>query len=355
MFSMFDINFDSVTKTYQGSRSPAVDDVSFSIKKGQLVSVLGPSGCGKTTILRLIAGFERQERGEIHLAGKKVSSTGHWVPPEKRNTGMVFQDYALFPHLNVSQNIGFGYKGRDRARRIDEVIELVRLKGYQKRYPHQLSGGQQQRIALGRALARRPVVVLLDEPFSNLDTSMKVAMRDEVREIIKKAGATAVLVTHDQKDALALSDEIIVLKEGRIQQCGEPRKIYQYPQNKFVADFVGHSNVLAARIGKDRKTVITSLGSIPCSHTHGLCPGTAVYVSVRPESFELDQKGEIEGVVNKITYTGQTIDAAIDAAYNGGKKTGLLVHIHPEKEIGIGQKVRFKVLPDFTAVIKDRP
>ncbi|MGM0366733.1 MAG: ABC transporter ATP-binding protein [Actinomycetota bacterium] len=349
---MHDIKLNSVTKSYPGNKQPAVKGLSLEVEKGQLVTILGPSGCGKTTVLRLIAGFERQQEGEVYLGGSIVSSDCRWVPPEKRQIGMVFQDYALFPHLNVFDNVGFGYRGKDRAERVNEILEMVRLQGYHKRYPHQLSGGQQQRVALGRALARKPVVVLLDEPFSNLDTGMKADMRAEVRRIIKQAKATAVMVTHDQKDALAVSDKVLVLKEGTSQQYGTPREIYQFPENRFVANFVGQSNIMAAKIGKDRKSVITGLGKIPCSHTHNLEPGTDIYVSVRPDSLELAGDGSIEGVIKGVTYTGETIDAVVEADYAGKKNKDLLVHIHPENDIRVGSKARFKVLPDFVAVIR---
>ncbi|OEF96239.1 ABC transporter ATP-binding protein [Desulfuribacillus alkaliarsenatis] len=349
---MFDIELKSVTKTYIGSDNPALTNLCLSVEKGSIITLLGPSGCGKSTTLRLIAGFERADSGVISIAGKVVSSDNAWIPPEKRGVGMVFQDYALFPHLDVYNNIGFNYKQSDRDKRIKEVIELVNLNGFEKRFPHELSGGQQQRVALARALARRPVVVLLDEPFSNLDADLRTHMRVEVKRIIKEAGATAVFVSHDQKDALAISDRIIVMKDGVIQQNGTPREIYQFPANTFVAKFVGQTNMLEGIIGPDAKSVVTELGTIPCNHTHSLPPGEKVYISVRPDSLEMDANGDIEGVITQATYTGESIDALAQVKLQNNKTKDMLVHIHPEVCIRIGDKVNFKVLPNFVAVVK---
>lgn len=349
------ISLKSVTKTYPGSNEPAVKDISFSVEKGAIVTLLGPSGCGKTTILRIIAGFERPEKGEVLLAGKTVSSENGWVPPEKRDVGMVFQDYALFPHLNVYNNIGFGYKSADRDKRIKEVLGLVDLAGFENRYPHELSGGQQQRVALARALTRKPVVVLLDEPFSNLDADLRAHMRLELKKILKKTGTTAVFVSHDQKDALAISDRIVVLKDGIIQQIGTPREIYQYPENNFVATFVGQSNLLKGVMASaegEKGIIITDLGPIPCSHTHGHSPGEEVYLSIRPDGLEMAKNGEIKGRVKELTYTGEAYDAVVEVQ-SSDSCGDLLVHFHPEEEVEIGKAVSFKVLPDFVAVVRN--
>jgi iron(III) transport system ATP-binding protein len=349
---MYDIELKKITKTYLEQKEPAVKSLSLCIEKGSITTLLGPSGCGKSTTLRLIAGFERADAGSIILAGNTVSDSNTWTPPEKRGVGMVFQDYALFPHLSVFNNIGFGYKGKDRTERVKEVIALVNLKGYEERYPNELSGGQQQRVALARALTRRPVVVLLDEPFSNLDADLRVHMRMEVRRIIKEAGATAVFVSHDQKDALAISDRVVVMKDGVIQQEGTPREIYQFPENIFVATFVGQTNILEGTIGLDGQSVMTPLGEIPCLHTHDLPPGTEVHLSVRAESLEMCKDGTVEGRVKSTVYTGSTIDAFVEVALPGGKTYDLLVHFHPEIEIKAGDLARFRVLPDFVAVIR---
>ena len=348
---MYDIQLKSITKTYVGTSEPAIADLSLEVEQGSIITLLGPSGCGKTTTLRLIAGFERADKGVITLGGKVVSAEGIWLPPERRGVGMVFQDYALFPHLNVLNNIGFGYKGKDRDKRIREVLELVNLEGYDKRYPNELSGGQQQRVALARALTRRPVVVLLDEPFSNLDADLRNHMRGEIKRIIKDAGITAVFVSHDQRDALAISDRIIVMKNGVIQQNGTPREIYQFPANKFVATFVGNTNILEGTIGTDAKSVDTALGNIPCDHTHNLCPDEKVYISVRPDSLEMDDNGHIQGRMKSYTYTGESIDAVIEVPVPGGRQD-LLVHIHPEEMFKVGDILKFTVLPNFVAVLR---
>ncbi|WP_026476922.1 ABC transporter ATP-binding protein [Alkaliphilus transvaalensis] len=350
---MYDIQLIGVSKTYTGSNEAAVKELSLNVERGSIVTLLGPSGCGKTTTLRLIAGFERANKGQIILAGKTVSDKNTWIPAEKRGIGMVFQDYALFPHLNVFDNIAFGYRESDKVKRVLEVLDLVGLNGYEKRYIHELSGGQQQRVALARALARRPAVVLLDEPFSNLDADLRVAMRLEVKRIIKEAGATAIFVSHDQKDALAISDQIVVMRKGIVQQIGTPREIYQYPENKFVASFVGQSNLIEGVIGNDLNTVVTSLGTIPCQHTHCLCEGEEVCISIRPDSLEMDENGHIEGTVIQFTYTGEAIDAVIALDQSDGTSQKLLVHIHPEENIKIGDHLRFKILPNFVAVVKN--
>jgi iron(III) transport system ATP-binding protein len=227
-----------------------VAGLTFALRRGAIGCLLGPSGCGKTTVLRCIAGFEAVQAGEIRLAGHVVSRPGVMVPPENRRIGMVFQDYALFPHLSVAGNIAFGLHGAlsaERAKRVRELAELVGLSGALDKYPHEISGGQQQRVALARALAPRPELLLLDEPFSNLDVELRERLSLEVREIIKASGATAVLVTHDQQEAFAVADEIGILHEGRIQQWDSPYNLYHRPANRFVADFVGRGVFLPAK------------------------------------------------------------------------------------------------------------
>ena len=227
-----------------------VAGLSFSLARGAIGCLLGPSGGGKTTVLRCIAGFETPQEGEIRLAGRIVSGAGIMVAPEKRRIGMVFQDFALFPHLTVSGNIAFGLHSlaaEERAARVRELAELVGLAPALDKYPHEISGGQQQRVALARAMAPRPELLLLDEPFSNLDIDLRERLSLEVRDIIKASGATAVLVTHDQQEAFAMADEIGILHEGRIQQWDAPYNLYHRPVNRFVADFVGQGVFLPAR------------------------------------------------------------------------------------------------------------
>ncbi|GAB4228272.1 MAG: ABC transporter ATP-binding protein [Elainellaceae cyanobacterium] len=214
-----------------------------------MLALLGPSGCGKTTLLRLIAGFEQPQQGTIAIAQHTVTGPGVWLPPEKRGVGMVFQDYALFPHLTVSQNVGFGLsqKSSVTAQRVQEAIALVGLEGMEHRYPHQLSGGQQQRVALARALAPHPFLVLLDEPLSNLDVQVRLRLRQELREILKAAQTSAIFVTHDQEEALSIADQVAVMQNGCLEQIGTPEAIYYQPASRFVAEFVTQANFVSAQ------------------------------------------------------------------------------------------------------------
>ena len=245
------IVLSGATKQFAGGASPAVWDVSFDVEPGEIVALLGPSGCGKTTTLRLIAGFERLDAGSVSINGRVMDDGRGYVPPEKRSVGMVFQDFALFPHLTVAGNIGFGLirsSKREREERVRELAELAGLTEFLDRYPHQLSGGQQQRVALARALAPKPDVLLLDEPFSNLDTELRVQMRTEVRELLKAVGTTAVLVTHDQQEAMTVADRMAVMLGGRVEQIDTPDVVYHYPATRAVASFVGLGTFVPARI-----------------------------------------------------------------------------------------------------------
>jgi iron(III) transport system ATP-binding protein len=264
-----------IKKQFPNSTTAAVADISLEVQRGEIISLLGPSGCGKTTLLRLIAGFERPDAGAIAIAGETVASEGVWVNPENRHLGMVFQEYALFPHLTVADNIAFGLQKRRGEKfslkvwqtsltntkairdRVKELLELVGLQGLDRRYPHQLSGGQRQRVALARALAPSPEIVLLDEPLSNLDLQVRLYLREEVRKILKNTGTTAIFVTHDREEALVISDRVAVLRSGAIEQIGTPEEIYQAPASRFVAGFVTEANFLTARrIGQKWETEV---------------------------------------------------------------------------------------------------
>jgi iron(III) transport system ATP-binding protein len=256
---------------YPGRPRPAVDQVSFGLKAGQIGVLIGPSGCGKTTLLRAVAGLEAISAGRIALAGETVSVPGQSLAPENRRIGMVFQDYALFPHLDVGQNVGFGiydWPKKERQARVGEVLDLVGLGDVRRRYPHELSGGQQQRVALARALAPKPQLLLLDEPFSNLDVDLRERLAHEVRGILKAAGATALFVTHDQLEAFAIGDVIGVMHEGSLHQWADAYTLYHRPATRFVADFIGHGVFSQATVelheenGAVHKHVVTPLGEL---------------------------------------------------------------------------------------------
>jgi iron(III) transport system ATP-binding protein len=245
---------ENVTRQFSATAAPAVQVDTLTLQQGEILALLGPSGCGKTTLLRLIGGFERSQSGTVTLAGRIVSGAGQWVPPERRDVGMVFQDYALFPHLTVADNVGFGLrhlaKGKGMALlqdQVKEAIALVGLQGLDRRYPHELSGGQQQRVALARALAPRPTLILLDEPLSNLDVQVRLRLRQEVRDILKSTSTSAIFVTHDQEEALAIADRVAVMSKGQIEQIGTAEEIYQHPTSRFVAEFVTQANFIPAQ------------------------------------------------------------------------------------------------------------
>jgi len=259
------LQLEGVTRSFSATAPPAVKAVSFALPQGDVLALLGPSGCGKTTLLRLIAGFEPLQAGRIILADQKIADPQGGLPPEQRQIGMVFQDYALFPHLTLAQNVGFGLQKRHRQnpqqaqKRVAEVVELVGLEGFEQRYPHELSGGQQQRVALARALAPQPDLILLDEPFSNLDVHVRSRLRDQVRSIIKGTGISAVFVTHDQEEALSISDWVAVMHRGQLEQVGTPEQVYEAPQSRFVAEFVTQANFLPAQ--RQEQGWKTELGS----------------------------------------------------------------------------------------------
>ncbi len=274
------LRVDGIVKRYSPRALPAVDRVSLSLERGEMLGLLGPSGCGKTTLLRLIAGFERAEEGCIAIDGQVVAARDRWVPPEARDTGMVFQDFALFPHLTVRENVAFGLKARRKqaasltraqiAERVRWVLELVHLEGFQQRYPHELSGGQQQRVALARALAPHPRLILLDEPLSSLDAQVRLELREEIRRILKTVGISGVFVTHDREEAMAICDRVAILRAGRLEQCDTPEAIYGQPASRFVAEFVTQANFLeAVRCGDWWETEI---GRFPIGRAEG-CDG----------------------------------------------------------------------------------
>jgi iron(III) transport system ATP-binding protein len=283
-----------------------VDGLTLQVGAGDLVCLLGPSGCGKTTVLRAVAGFEPVFQGAIRLGEREVSRPGFTLPPERRQVGMVFQDYALFPHLTVERNVCFGLSVKDRAERAriaGRALELVGLTGLGHRYPHELSGGQQQRVALARALAPRPSLILLDEPFSNLDVDLRERLSLEVRQILKGQGITAILVTHDQHEAFALADQIGVMHEGTIQQWGTAYDLYHEPANRFVADFVGQG-VLLSGVLRGPTRVQTEAGELTGRRAYDLPEGTEVDLLLRPDDLVHDPEGPIHAQVVQKAFRG---------------------------------------------------
>lgn len=348
-----------LTKTY-GARA-VVDDVSFSLATGSFLSLIGPSGSGKTTVLRMIAGLIRPDSGRITLAGQPIFDGATNVPAEDRGLGMVFQDFALWPHMTVGQNIAFGLRLRHIAnstiqRRVAEMLNLVDLDGMARRFPFQLSGGQQQRVALARALATNPRLLLLDEPLSSLDTSLREAMRDELITIVRRAHMTVINVTHDQDEAMSLSDQIILLRQGQIQQVGSPAQLYQTPRSAFVGRFMGPANVLpgiARSVAGDTASVAWG-DHIFTGHVSwpDLAIGQPVGILCRPEDLELlteqapNDMGVIRGTVERETFTAGRWRVLIRVTDT------MLIHYASSRMLGTGQSVALRLPPAATAIIR---
>ena len=293
---------------------PAVDRVDFALEPGEILSILGPSGCGKTTLLRLIAGFDRVDEGEITIQGRPVASRSVHVPPESRNVGMVFQDYALFPHMTVAQNVSFGLNKAtrdDRLQRVAEVVELVKLDGMEERYPYELSGGQQQRVALARTIATWPVAVLLDEPFSNLDAGMRREMRREVESILRERAIATIFVTHDREEAFAMADRVGVMASGSIGQLDTPDVIYHSPATRSVAELAATCDFIKGEIRDG--LAVTEVGNLPCASNNGrLREGGEVHVLVHPDDFKVTHHPEGEYTVRSREYRGNETMLVID-------------------------------------------
>jgi iron(III) transport system ATP-binding protein len=299
------LKIQGLAKSYRDVR--VLENIDLDIAPGEFFTLLGPSGCGKTTLLRTIAGFQHQDRGEIIVNGERIDHK----PAHKRDIGMVFQDYAVFPHLTVAENVAFGLKARSLPKpeiesRVAESLAMVRLEGYQNRLPAEMSGGQQQRIGLARAMAIRPTLLLMDEPLSNLDAKLRIELREDIRDIQRRLGITTIYVTHDQEEALAVSDRICVMNKGNVEQIGTPFEIYRKPQRRFAASFVGTMNFLPGRIQGGQLTV----GNNSVPFAHGVGTG-AVEVAIRPENVVLSGAGSdgealaLKGEVRKVTFLGR--------------------------------------------------
>ena len=328
---------------------PVLKGVSFALAEGEIGCLLGPSGCGKTTVLRLIAGFETPRDGEIRLAGETVSRAGQALAPESRQIGMVFQDYALFPHLSIERNIGFGLRHLDRTarrERVEAMLETVGLAGRAQAYPHELSGGQQQRVALARALATRPRLLLLDEPFSNLDVELREKLALEVREILKREGITALMVTHDQHEAFVVADVVGVMDEGVIQQWDTPYALYHQPKNRFVADFIGQGVLLPGRV-LDADQVQVEFGILqgvsPAECDGGSCVAfgrdAEVEVLIRPDDILHDDASPMVAEVERKAFRGAEFLYTLKLP-SGGRLLALVPSHHNH---AIGEKIGIRI------------
>jgi iron(III) transport system ATP-binding protein len=332
---MTSIRLENISKSFPGVK--ALEDVSLTVEPGELFTLLGPSGCGKTTLLRTIAGFYQQDAGHVHLGDQCIDA----VPPHRRDTGMVFQNYAVFPHMTVFQNVAFGLanrgiRGEEAREKVARALAMARLSGYEKRTPDQLSGGQQQRVGLARAMVIEPRVLLMDEPLSNLDAKLRIEMRAEIRDIQRQLGTTTVYVTHDQEEALVISDRIAVMKAGIVHQIGKPWEIYKNPRNTFVASFVGNTNFIDG----------------------GVLGRSGVQLAVRPEELSLVPEGAetpggvsaatLPGVVQKSTFTGSLVTYTVTC----GNGVTLAVERHrPAPSDILSSGARVKVIVPAEAIL----
>ncbi len=335
----------------------AVDHVSLEIKHGEFFTLLGPSGCGKTTFLRTIAGLELADEGSIYFDDQDITD----MPAHLRGTGMVFQNYALWPHMNVFDNIAYGLKIRkvpkeEIRRRVKEVLKLVKLEGMENRTPHQLSGGQQQRVALARALVINPRVLLFDEPLSNLDAKLRIEMRAELRRLQRELGITAIYVTHDQEEAMSISDRIAVMNKGRIMQVGTPKEIYKNPRNEFVARFIGQGTFIPGEVvssGEELEVRLESgkvVKAVPSHPDVRLEVGDKTLIMIRPESFTLEpgkRYNEFEVEVYHISFLG---DSQMLQASN--EVENFIIEVDPDLDINVGQKLKVYAPPRHTLAVK---
>lgn len=361
------VKITDLVKVFQTERGTVVacDGITFEVPAGRFFTLLGPSGCGKTTTLRCIAGLERPDSGEIALDQRPVYSSrqGQFVAPNQRSIGMVFQSYAIWPHMTVFDNVAFPLRvGRMRVsqpamvERVRAALAVVRLDGLEQRSATKLSGGQQQRLALARALVREPQVLLLDEPLSNLDAKLREQMRLELRQLQRQLGITTIYVTHDQVEALSMSNVVAVMHEGRIAQIGPPRDIYERPQTRFVADFIGLTNLISGRVvasadegGLHR--VETAQGALTCTIPGGAAPQSEVLVSIRPEDVTIRdgsaRPGAWEGTVQQVVFLGESVDCRLAVG-----ELMLRAHVHPSLRVKRGDTVSLEFNPERCVAIR---
>jgi iron(III) transport system ATP-binding protein len=337
------LRLKNIGKRFSGSASWAVKEFSLTVEKSEIVAFLGESGCGKTTLLRMIAGFETPTEGSIYLKGQKVAGNGVFMEPQKRKVGIVFQDYALFPHKTVWENITYGlsqYSKNEASLRAGEIISVTGLEGLEKRFPHQLSGGQKQRVALARAMAPEPEIILFDEPFSNLDSIRKNQMRDDIRDIIKKNKATAIFVTHDTKDVLAIADKVSVLRNGSNLQTDSPEKVYFFPVNRYVADFFGKTNIVKAKVTSNG--LITPIGNFT-STSKELKLNEEVFLTLRPEQLQISTKkpGCICGEIVNERFLGEYKEITLNINDPNNKESEIILYASPQHPC-IDKKCYFK-------------
>jgi len=350
----------SLTKRY--GDVAAVEDLSLDVKPGELVSLLGPSGCGKTTTLRLVAGFLPPEAGEIWVGERCLSSAASVVPPERRRMAMIFQSYALWPHMTVARNVAYGLRFKsgmsrgDRDRRVTEMLRTVQLSGFESRYPGELSGGQQQRVAVARALVVEPEILLLDEPLSNLDANLREEMRFEIRRLHEAFGITTLYVTHDQAEAMVISDRVAVLHRGRVVQVGSAEDLFRRPRTRFVAEFIGRTNLVDGQVAEPgvaaRGTLRLRLAS------PGPAPGTPLVVSIRPHEIELVLAGRgapagantLAGAVQRTSYLGDAVDYHVGV---NGSDVVLRVTASPPARFAAGDAVTLAIAPEACVPLTD--
>ncbi|AEY02806.1 iron(III) ABC transporter ATP-binding protein [Oceanimonas sp. GK1] len=324
--------------SYNGK--PVLNGLSLEVEDNEIMCLLGASGCGKTTLLKAVAGLLPVASGDIAINGRPVNGHGLAVVPEERNIGMIFQDYALFPHLNVAQNVAFGLQSKESNKavihaRVEEVLELVNLAGLGERYPHQLSGGQQQRVAIARALICRPQLMLLDEPFSNIDTQVRMRLIGEIRSLLKQQGISAIFVTHSKEEAFAFADKLALFRAGHIEQVGRPQTLYQHPQTPFVADFLGQSNYVPATV-HDSHTLVTPIGSIESQAALNAEPGSEGQLLLRPRQLQLTEDEQGNGRVLEQQFLGAHTRCQVDCQ-------GLLLEVSINEPLPPQARVQVRV------------